>query len=600
MSAAARLLVLAVVLALAAAAPASAATLYLANSASNDLSALTIGPGGDLVPVPGSPFPGGTGNRSLAFTPDARMLYVVTNPGGSVDAPVLADEVRAGGVLDPTFGGRLAERNPAGSAVSPDGRFLYVTNSNSGTRNFNGYAIGAGGALSELPGSPYALDVSSSPTGIAITPDGRLLYVIGSGNVLYGFARGADGVPVLLSGFPATGNVGSGPGIAVSPRGDFLFTTDTGGDSVRAFRIAADGTLTANPQGPVSSGGDNPSTPAVSPDGRFLYVPNRGGTGTVGGLQVAADGTLSELPGSPYALATPAVAAAVSADGRYLYAAASGGGNDLFAFALAADGGATPLAGSPFASGGNSSASVFSLGGLRVAPDQGPIAALSASPLAPDGTARFDASGSHDPDGAVTRYDWSFGDGTTLANGGPTPTHRYAQAGAHTASVTVGDAEGCVATPIYTGQSALCTPSGAATASVAVAPPGFGSRPAISKLATGAWRKGRARVRFTLSAGARVRVTVERPAVGRKLKGHCRKPTRANRARPRCTRYVAVGRRTLAGKAGRNSFTLGPKVGGHALTPGAYRLSLVATDLFGRKSAAKRDTFTLPAERRHR
>ena len=90
-------------------------------------------------------------------------------------------------------------------------------------------------------------------------------------------------------------------------------------------------------------------------------------------------------------------------------------------------------------------------------------------------------------------------------------------------------------------------------------------------------------MRFTLSAGARVRVTVERATAGRKLKGRCRKPTRANRARPRCTRYVAVGHRTLAGKAGANDFTLGPKLGGHALVPGAYRLSLVATDLFGRK-----------------
>ena len=37
----------------------------------------------------------------------------------------------------------------------------------------------------------------------------------------------------------------------------------------------------------------------------------------------------------------------------------------------------------------------------------------------------FDASASSDPDGTIARYDWDFGDGTSAADAGPTPTHVY-------------------------------------------------------------------------------------------------------------------------------------------------------------------------------
>ena len=73
-----------------------------------------------------------------------------------------------------------------------------------------------------------------------------------------------------------------------------------------------------------------------------------------------------------------------------------------------------------------------------------PSAELTSSPslgLAPV-TVSFDASGATDPDGTIARYDWVFGDGTLLPNGGPTPSHSYTSAGEYTATVTVFDDDG--------------------------------------------------------------------------------------------------------------------------------------------------------------
>jgi PKD repeat protein len=53
----------------------------------------------------------------------------------------------------------------------------------------------------------------------------------------------------------------------------------------------------------------------------------------------------------------------------------------------------------------------------------------------------FDASASSDPDGDVLRYDWDFGDGESLDDGGPTPSHTYGAQGDYTATVVVTDGD---------------------------------------------------------------------------------------------------------------------------------------------------------------
>jgi hypothetical protein len=101
-------------------------------------------------------------------------------------------------------------------------------------------------------------------------------------------------------------------------------------------------------------------------------------------------------------------------------------------------------------------------------------------------------------------------------------------------------------------------------------------------------------VRFSLSEKASVKFTVQRPTAGRKVGGNCVKPTAGNRARPSCTRWVAVpGSVTKAGKKGANAMTFRGRMGGKTLKPGAYRLRMQATDTAKNASAYKQLRFTI-------
>jgi hypothetical protein len=77
-----------------------------------------------------------------------------------------------------------------------------------------------------------------------------------------------------------------------------------------------------------------------------------------------------------------------------------------------------------------------------------PVASLTASPTSgePPLLVAFDASASFVAEGTIVRYDWDFGDGTSLDDGGAEVTHTYGDPDTYTATVTITTDSGATAT----------------------------------------------------------------------------------------------------------------------------------------------------------
>jgi hypothetical protein len=114
------------------------------------------------------------------------------------------------------------------------------------------------------------------------------------------------------------------------------------------------------------------------------------------------------------------------------------------------------------------------------------------------------------------------------------------------------------------------------------------------KLSQATFRKGKSTtISFRLSEAARVKLSFERKLSGRRVRGRCVKPAKS--ARPNCTRYSKLRTTmTLQGKAGTNRLVFRGRLSRTAvLSVGRYRLTLVATDATGKKSAAGQLSFKL-------
>jgi hypothetical protein len=115
--------------------------------------------------------------------------------------------------------------------------------------------------------------------------------------------------------------------------------------------------------------------------------------------------------------------------------------------------------------------------------------------------------------------------------------------------------------------------------------------PAVTGLSV---RNGKAS--YSLSEAATVSLRLEKKVPGRKVGRKCVKQTAANRHHGRCARFRAIRAKFAGpGKQGANRVTL---PNGKRLKPGAYRLTLTATDAAGNKTI-KRTTFRIAKRKRH-
>ena len=243
MTSAARALALLVTLALAA--PAGAASLYVTNTKSNSISIIDT----NTFEVTGTiPLGQGKPNR-IVFHPDGKQAWVVYDKSrdlGVVDAQArkLVKRVKIGG-------------NPYNLSFSPDGRYLYVLDWSSDASNDEIIVWDLKAEKIE-----WRLEVSTWPAHSVFSRDARLFYVSGetAGDVTVIDTQTRTAVARIIHGG------GDAMGLALSPDGKVLYAG--AGENKAVLKID---TVTNKQVASIAMPGVVHET-TLTLDGKFLYV----------------------------------------------------------------------------------------------------------------------------------------------------------------------------------------------------------------------------------------------------------------------------------------------------------------------------------------
>jgi YVTN family beta-propeller protein len=241
----------------------SSHTVTIINTATNRITA--------TVPVRGCPL-------DVAVTPDGRKLYVTMRNDVDIyshDKVIIIDSTTNRVTATLTISDM---QFAAGLAISPDGRKLYVT----GTNEDGGSGVyvvdtATNRVTSDMP-------VSRGPSGIAVTPNGKQLFV-----PTFDPLAGVDLLNTATNRYVTTIRYSGESqyyGIAINPAGTKAYVTELTGVSIidiGTHRITAPLTV-----------GDSPMGIAITPDGTKVYVANYD-AGTVSVLETATNRVINTV-----------------------------------------------------------------------------------------------------------------------------------------------------------------------------------------------------------------------------------------------------------------------------------------------------------------
>jgi 6-phosphogluconolactonase len=217
-----------------------------------------LGWGGWLSPIPGSTvsLPAGSGPGEIVLNGDDTRLAGMRVTTSLIDSFTLDRSGRphaAPGSPYPAQG-----VGPFGSQFSPTNPDqLFVDNAHNGTGlgTVSAFDDLPNGALSSIGASPFA-DFQTAPCWQVISPDGRYLYALDTGSAeISTYAIAGDGSLTLLSNTPVSSTPGvTGTDIALSPDGRTLYLNMSKINSVAAFAVNG-GTVTQLPSSPTQASG---------------------------------------------------------------------------------------------------------------------------------------------------------------------------------------------------------------------------------------------------------------------------------------------------------------------------------------------------------
>lgn len=228
--------------------------------------------------------------------------------------------------------------------------FVYVANQ--GSDNVSAYKVGRGGALTLVPGSPFA--AGTQPGSVGVDQSGTFAYVSNqnypssTGTISAYKINRVSGALTTVAGSPYT--EGNGPyAVAVDPRGgNFVYVVNVFSSDVSAYKIDQRSGALTSVRGSPFRADTNPEALAVDPLGRFLYVPNAAANDIFAYTIDSSSGKLKKVAGSPFGAGSTPNSAAVDPRGAFLYVVNSTSSN-ISGYAIDPSSGAlTQLTGSPF------------------------------------------------------------------------------------------------------------------------------------------------------------------------------------------------------------------------------------------------------------
>jgi 6-phosphogluconolactonase (cycloisomerase 2 family) len=223
---------------------------YVLNAGSDSMTGFVLGRDGRLRPLEGSERPlsgAATDPAQIAFTPGGDALVVTEKATNQI----VTFEVGRNGLPGE---GRVQDSNgqtPFGFAFGKRDQ-LFVSEAFGGAEGASAtssYDIDRHGVLTTISAS-----VGTNQTAacwVAVTPNGRFAYVTNTGSgSISGYAIDFDGTIELLDTGGRTASTGDGSApvdMAFSDSGRFLYSLNSGTNTIGAFRVSPDGSLTRLP-----------------------------------------------------------------------------------------------------------------------------------------------------------------------------------------------------------------------------------------------------------------------------------------------------------------------------------------------------------------
>jgi 6-phosphogluconolactonase (cycloisomerase 2 family) len=319
--------------------------LYVVNSIQNTVSGFVIDAVTGALTSTGPAMPADESPIYAAASPNGKFLYVAnagTNSKGVSGYTI--DQVS--GALTPTSPAAFpttGDTEPFGIVVDPSSTHVYTANAG----GISAFSINPQtGALSDVPGTPVLSPPESLFENLAVSPDGRFLYVTdGPGRQVFSFTIDGNGLPHPMN---ATAPSGKFPeGIVVDPSSRFVYVANWNSDNVSAYTITpGTGVLVPAPQAAPTELHCGPQELAIDPASKFLYV-SCGGLSNIDPFAIdPATGALSALRPFSTGQFTQPRGIAVDASGLFLYSALNMQ-NRAGTAAISANGSLTVLSAAP-------------------------------------------------------------------------------------------------------------------------------------------------------------------------------------------------------------------------------------------------------------